>query len=201
MSETRKERRRQENVDEIFAVALQLFVQQGFRGTSMHQIAAKTEFSVGKLYTFFPSKEDLFRGLQERGMAEFRTIFEAVIDDGGRPLDELHTVLRSAFAFASTKRDIIRVEIAEHLGRALNVDRPIHDLVRDRVRKHLERAVGNGDLRPLDTYLLATMILGAGEALVENLAGAEGDDPYAAIPDRIMELMVLPHVRKNEVPR
>lgn len=201
MIDSRKDRRRQEDIDEILDAALQLFVQQGFRGTSMHQIAERAAFSVGKLYTFFPSKEDLFRGLQERGVAEFRDVFESLQDDGGRPLDELHAVLNAAFAFAATKRDIIRVEVAEHLGRVLDVDRPIHDLVRDRVHQHLDRAVANGDLRPLDTYLLATMILGAGEALVESLAGDPAVDPYAGIPDRIMEMMVLPHARPDGASR
>lgn len=197
MPESRRDRRRQEDIDEILAAALQLFVQKGFSGTSMHQIAELAAFSVGKLYTFFPSKEDLFRGLQERGLTEFRAVFESLKEDGDRPLDQLQAVLNTAFAFAATKRDLIRVEVAEHLGRALDVDRPIHDLIRERVRLHLERAVANGDLRPLDTFLLATMILGAGEALVESLAGDAAADPYAGIPDRIMEMMVLPHVRPD----
>ncbi len=201
MQENRKERRRQEDVDEILDAALALFVQQGFRGTSMHQIAEQADFSVGKLYTFFPSKEDLFRGLQARGLNEFRAVFEAMVVDDGPPLASLHGVLRSAFAFAAGKRDLIRVEIAEHLGRVLNAERPIHDLIRDRVRLLLDRAVAVGDLRPVDTNLLATMILGAGEALVETLATDTGDDPYAGIPDSIMDLMVYPHARSGEVSR
>ena len=141
MTENRKERRRQEDVDEILDAALALFVQQGFRGTSMHQIAEKSAFSVGKLYTFFPSKEDLFRGLQERGRAEFHAMFENTVVDDVAPLDGLRAVLESGFAFASTKRDLIRVEIAEHLGRVLNAERQIHDLIRARVQDLLDRAV------------------------------------------------------------
>ena len=201
MTENRKERRRQEDVDEILDAALALFVQQGFRGTSMHQIAEQAEFSVGKLYTFFPSKEDLFRGLQDRGLNEFRAVFEAIVVDDGPPLASLHGVLRSAFAFVAGKRDIIRVEVAEHLGRALNIERPIHDLLRDRMQLLLDRAVARGELRPVDTFLLATMILGAGEALVETLAGVAAADPCAGIPDSIMDLMVFPHARTGEVPR
>jgi hypothetical protein len=36
---------------------------------------------------------------------------------------------------------------------------------------------------------------------VEELAARDDADPYADIPDRIMELMVLPHLNRGEVSR
>ncbi|MDO9170233.1 MAG: TetR/AcrR family transcriptional regulator [bacterium] len=201
MTEARRSRRRQEDLDEILDAALELFVAQGFHGTSMQQIAEKVDFSVGKLYTLFPSKEDLFRSIQARGLQEMVTIFENVIDGDTPPLVALLNVLQTGFDFAMSKRGIIRVEVAERLGRTMNTDRPVRNLFMGRIRDLLDRAVAAGDLRPLDTHLLATMLMGAGEAIVEELASREDADPYADIPDRIMELMVLPHLNRGEVSR
>lgn len=46
--------------------ASRLFSGQGFRGTSMREIAAESGLSVGSLYHHFPSKEAIFQRLLER---------------------------------------------------------------------------------------------------------------------------------------
>ena len=43
--------------------ALHLFAENGFHHVTMQQIAQAAEFSVGKLYTFFANKEDLYQAL------------------------------------------------------------------------------------------------------------------------------------------
>lgn len=198
MPESREERRKREDENEILDAALDLFVAQGFHGTSMQQIADKAAFSVGKIYKVFPSKDELFRSLQERGWHELRATFENATAADVQPLDALLAALRTAFDFASGKRDIIRIQVLERLGRPQVVAQSITDLFRDHTRGLLDRAVAAGQLRPLDTELLATMIVGAGSALVDHLAANEAVDPYADIPDRIMDLMIRPHLVRQE---
>lgn len=198
MTENREERRRREDEHEILDAALTLFVAQGFHGTSMQQIAERASFSVGKIYKFFPSKDDLFRALQERGLQEFRASFENAAVSNLPPLEALHTMLRTAFAFVSGKRDLIRVQVLERLGRPQGTEQSIHVMFRNQIIGLLDQAIMAGELRPLDTELLATMIGGAGSALVDHLAANEAADPYADIPDRIMDLMVRPHMVRRE---
>lgn len=45
----------------IVKAAHELFVQQGYHGTSMRQIAAKAGLALGGLYNHFPSKEEVFK--------------------------------------------------------------------------------------------------------------------------------------------
>ncbi len=199
MGGSRGERRRREDENEILDAALSLFVSQGFHGTSMQQIAARADFSVGKIYTLFPSKEDLLRRLQLRSMAELQEQFERRDLDGQAPLDELLDTLREAFAFATRQRDFIRVEVAESLGTPLGAEKSISSMYTDRARDLLDRAVARGDLRAVDTRLLAIMIVGAGRTLVDALADGAGADPYADLPENLMDLMVRPHqVRAGE---
>jgi len=198
MTENREERRRREDENEILDAALTLFVAQGFHGTSMQQIAERAAFSVGKIYKFFPSKDELFRALQERGLQEFRASFENAKVGHLPPLEALLTTLRTAFAFATGKRDLIRIQVLERLGRPQGAEQTITMMFRDRTRGLLDQAIATGELRPLDTELMATMIVGAGSALVDHLAANEADDPYADIPDRIMDLMIRPHLVRRE---
>lgn len=197
---SREERRRREDENEVLDAALALFVSQGFHGTSMQQIADKASFSVGKIYKLFPSKDDLFRCLQERGMNELRAVFESGTASDAQPLEILLDTLKTAFDFASGKRDIIRIQVLESLGRPQDAAQSITDMFRDHTREMLDRAIVAGQLRPLDTELLSTMIVGAGSALVDRLAANEDLDPYAEIPERIMDLMIRPHQVRREEP-
>ena len=45
----------------IVEAAHELFVQQGYHGTSMRQIATKAGLALGGLYNHFPSKEEVFK--------------------------------------------------------------------------------------------------------------------------------------------
>ena len=51
---------------QILAAALRLFSSQGYRGTSMREIAQAARISTGNVYHQFPDKESLFRTLLER---------------------------------------------------------------------------------------------------------------------------------------
>jgi AcrR family transcriptional regulator len=66
---------------QILDVAEDLFAENGYQGTSLEQIAAATEYSIGGLYKLFTSKEDIFNAVMNRRGAELRSR----IDDG---LDE-----------------------------------------------------------------------------------------------------------------
>ena len=48
---------------EIERAALKLFTRQGFHGTTVRDIARQAGVSMGKLYLYYPTKEDIFIGL------------------------------------------------------------------------------------------------------------------------------------------
>ena len=50
----------------IELAAQKLFTRQGFHGTTVREIAKKAGISIGKLYLYYPNKEDIFIGLVQR---------------------------------------------------------------------------------------------------------------------------------------
>jgi AcrR family transcriptional regulator len=50
----------------IELAAKQLFTRQGFHGTTVREIADQAGISMGKLYLYYPTKEDIFIGLVQR---------------------------------------------------------------------------------------------------------------------------------------
>jgi AcrR family transcriptional regulator len=50
----------------IQQAALKLFTKQGFHGTTVREIARAARVSMGKLYLYYPTKEDIFIGLVQQ---------------------------------------------------------------------------------------------------------------------------------------
>lgn len=69
----RQEREREEVRQKILNAARELFVAEGYHHVSIRKVAEKIEYGPASLYSYFPSKDDLFFALAEEG---FRKLFE-----------------------------------------------------------------------------------------------------------------------------
>ena len=78
------ERQRRE---EILAGALTCFARSGFRATSIEDIVRESKLSVGAIYSYFPSKEELFLALAAKHTTETLKAFQAIYERPG-PLAE-----------------------------------------------------------------------------------------------------------------
>jgi AcrR family transcriptional regulator len=105
MSET--ERRGQ-----LVAVAGEIFLQKGYRATTMDDIAHRAGMSKKTVYQIFPAKSELFDALLTEWLAPFTLPIEA---DGRSPREVLTDVLCRLVNFALSERQIsmIRLLIAE----------------------------------------------------------------------------------------
>jgi len=68
----RHEREREATARAILDAARDLFVAEGYQNVSIRKIAEKIEYSPAAIYSYFPSKDDIFLALTEEG---FRMLF------------------------------------------------------------------------------------------------------------------------------
>ncbi|MCC6396004.1 MAG: TetR/AcrR family transcriptional regulator [Bacteroidetes bacterium] len=71
---SRKEREKRAREMEILKAARDLFVANGFRETTLDEIARHAEFGKGTIYNYFASKEELFLGIIDQTMDEVLAI-------------------------------------------------------------------------------------------------------------------------------
>ena len=71
---SRKEREKRAREMEILKAARDLFVANGFRETTLDEIARHAEFGKGTIYNYFASKEELFLGIIDQAMDEILAI-------------------------------------------------------------------------------------------------------------------------------
>ena len=74
--------------DQIIQVARQLFVQQGYHGTSMRQIARQAGIALGGVYNHFSSKEDVFKAVFLENHP-YHQVLPALLEAQGESIEEL----------------------------------------------------------------------------------------------------------------
>ena len=83
----------------ILDAALELFVSHGYAQVSIRNIAARVEYSPGAIYSYFPSKDEIFFALAEEG---FRLLGAAHAPYGPSedPLDDVRNAAWRFYAFS-----------------------------------------------------------------------------------------------------
>lgn len=85
----RWERRKEARPAELVAAALELFVEKGYAGTRLEDVATRAGVSKGTLYLYFENKEDLFKAvIRESIVARLSETADEAMRYAG-PSDEL----------------------------------------------------------------------------------------------------------------
>ena len=97
--EERQQHARESTRRAILDAALELFIADGYAQVSIRNIAAKVEYSPGAIYSYFPSKDEIFFALAEEGFREIgeRQFAGSRSDD---PLDDVRAVAWRLYEFS-----------------------------------------------------------------------------------------------------
>jgi AcrR family transcriptional regulator len=77
MALDRRARRRQQTIDEILDIAIQVMAEEGVAGLSLSEVARRMGIQPPSLYKYFPSKLALYDTLFQRGARELLAVYRA----------------------------------------------------------------------------------------------------------------------------
>lgn len=158
LTEEAQNRRRHE----IFNASVSLFLENGFRETSMQEIARAAGIGKSTLYDYFKTKDDILTSFVEDALCDLIEDAEQVARQDLPAVEKLHRVLRVHLAYLMDSKEFttkLSVEV-QRLGLA--------SVERIQARRHayqdlLSRLIGDcvheGAFRPVDTLLAARTIL------------------------------------------
>jgi AcrR family transcriptional regulator len=75
----RKEREKLQRANDILEAARSIFESKGFLNTTLQDVAKEAEISVGLIYRYFQSKEDIFAALALKGAEQFDRDLDAAL--------------------------------------------------------------------------------------------------------------------------
>jgi AcrR family transcriptional regulator len=98
---------------DMLEAAARLLAAHGYHGMSMRDLARATGMSLGNLYNYFGSKEDLLFALQTRAFETLIASAEEATRDVEPGPARLHALILSHVRYVATHRDVMRVLVEE----------------------------------------------------------------------------------------
>jgi len=178
--------------------ALRCFVERGFHGTAIPQIAERADIAAATIYHYFESKDALVNALFRTWKSEVaRRVFTAFPQTA--PVREQFAVMWNemvrfamefpvAFAF---------IELHNHASYLDAESRAVDRNLKDFARAVIVRAQEAGELKPLDASVLMELVFGAFVGVMR--AHWEGrleltDEKLAAAREACWDAVALPDV-------
>ncbi|WP_193552279.1 TetR/AcrR family transcriptional regulator [Oleisolibacter albus] len=164
MSVSRRETRRQIRREAIINVARISFFENGYAGTSMSSIAASVGGSKTTLWSYFPSKEELFAAVLEEETRLFREEMLSLLTPDGRLEDTLRSFCRAFLrkVLSDKAMNLNHLVIAEarrfpELGAIFYERAPKQSWLK--IAEYMAQAMDRGQLRRADPMVVARHLL------------------------------------------
>ncbi len=170
---SRSERRKARTVQSILDAAERRFLEHGFHGTTVEEIAEQADVSVGSIYVHFQSKQGLYLALVERALE----IEERYMDEAFKPTLALGQQLFAAgWAYLRFYRDhpgYFRILMLPNTDAPSKQSVPYNERLAERaeyqvrrVAQVIELGVRTGAARPVDPYRAAKFMWGAWSGVI-----------------------------------
>lgn len=188
---TRRRGRPGHDVDAVLRAGAQVFIERGYDGATMDDVAAALGITKSTVYHHVSSKEDILGRALRRALDELERLFDGVAAVGGPAADQLARIVRGSVAVLVAELPnvtlLLRVrgnsaEEREALARRRALDTRLANLV--------IQAQQAGDVRAdLDAHLLARLIFGTVNSLTEWYRPGRGTEDSARLADAVSDLI------------
>ncbi len=143
----------------ILDAAAAEFGERGFHDTGITQITQRAGVALGTFYTYFDSKEEVFRALVRDLSAQVRETVGPQLARSDHYFEAERIGRQAFFEFVTEHKEIYRI-----IDEAEFVDpddyRNHYTSNADHIRKRLEAAVARGEARSCDTEVTAWALMG-----------------------------------------
>jgi AcrR family transcriptional regulator len=187
----RQERDREAVSRAILDAARELFVSHGYQEVSIRKIAERIEYSPAAIYSYFPSKDDIFFALAEEG---FRLLFSygatPRTSAPGDPLDRVRAMFWRYYEFSKEHPEYFALmfldrsvpRISQNWDRFGFVGEMRHEMI-DRIRQAIEAGAFPAGTSPECVFRVTlTAVHGAATMkLCDRLAHGENADALARV--------------------
>jgi AcrR family transcriptional regulator len=149
---------------QILSTAKNLFIQQGYHGLSMRQIAEALGVSKAALYYHFRDKEELLLAILDSYLDEMEAELQRIQKEQTEARQRIRAMVEMILLQPAEQRAVIRLSSQEMAQLSLPArqafDRAYHQKFIDRIRMIFSEGIQNGELRPVDPTVAAWALLG-----------------------------------------
>lgn len=200
----RRERERLRHRREILDAALELFSERGYHNVSVRDIAQKAEFSIGTIYKFFESKDDLYRALMLDAAERLNAGIIEALGSVGDEIEKLRRFVVTKYRFFRENVKIVRVYLEVTRGE-FSVKAGLDSQIRKKYDECLEALASvfrSGIERKIfnslaDPYELAVAFDSVCNGFIFLGLEDPEDHPILEKPDTILSIFFKPLLREG----
>ena len=190
-AKTPRTARGERTLRKILNAALEEFGERGFGDASIVGITRRAKVALGTFYTYFDSKEALFKALVSDMSGQVRDYVAPAMKDASDALDAERRALAAFLDFATRNKQVYRI-----IDEAEFVDpegfRAHYQTTADRIMKRLSEATRSGELREpgstMEQEVVAWAMMGANVFLGLRYA-VWGSEDSTAVADAMHRLL------------
>jgi AcrR family transcriptional regulator len=152
---------------EILRAGEKLFAEKGFHGTTMLDLARLSEFSVGTLYIFFKTKEEVYCTLLIEKLDLFQSKLNTEVNQHPPGVGQILALIGASVQFFEENQNFFRIFIHERSSLELSVAATEPKELRQRylayidlVAKVMTKAIEKGDIQKCNPLEVAYSLVG-----------------------------------------
>ncbi len=164
LSKTRKISKEQKK-EEIVKVACRLFAEKGYYNTTIPDIAEKMGMSVGNLYNYFRSKEELAKYIMQYSSRLLGSEIRKINEENISTREKIHKIVKRFFEIAQEQPELIEYFLRVFLSNREVFEEGcegflcVSDVVTE-LMLFLEEGAKKGDLRQQDFFPAFVTLMG-----------------------------------------
>ncbi len=146
----------------ILDAATKSLEQFGYKATTMELVSKSANVGKGTIYTFYQTKEDLFREVMNSVISEMKAEADSVIDQEKSFMENVHAILLRMLRFRSTHQLTAKLLLeAREIGTQPvlvaieNIEKSILNFISNKVKK----AVQSDEIRECDPEMTSFIIV------------------------------------------
>ena len=201
----REQKRGEARKERILEAALGVFSRRGYRDAAMDDIAGESDTSKGGVYFHFPNKQTIFLALLDRMAGLLMKRAEEAIAAEPDPVKRIDAALQVVLKTFGDHRSLARLFLVEALGAGREFNDKMLEMRRDfanLITRHLDHAVAEGAIPPLDTQLAGIAWFGALNEVVTHWVLEDDPEPlehqYPALRDLLRRSIGVPQPTLSE---
>jgi len=147
--------------EQIFEAAIRLFSKKGYHTTTLREISKESGITLGNLYDYINTKEDILYIIQKRATQVVMEAISKKKEKGLDPVEKLKRLINSELDAMDRYQDLILIIYQE--SHAMS-KKTLNALLMDE-RRHVQQfeeliseGIRNGYLKQINTRMLANMI-------------------------------------------
>jgi AcrR family transcriptional regulator len=202
----RKERERNQHRLEVLEAAEMLFASRGFHRTLIQDIAEAAEFSVGKIYTLFESKEDLYASLMDMRAKEIYELTMATHSEEGTSWEKVKRGLIALLEFLDSHKEFVHILIYETVGFPSKLRGGISEgfdeyyiKTKELVHHTFQEGVASGEFVNADATDLSIAMEGIAQMFCAQEASTHPEARLLPLADRILKVFANQLVKDTNI--